>query len=169
MPYSGGTYIYLKESFGKDKWGRFMAFLFIFQFLFSAPIEIASGFIAMAQYLAYITGIVNQVYNSLIAVGFCLVAILVLHQDLALVGKMTIALWVGAVFAVVFALVAGFANFNPENLKVSPDFSSIDQGTWGLFIYSLGSASRYGIYDFAGYYDACNMGGDRIRQSYKGG
>src|SRR5437870_285476 len=32
MPGSGGSYLYLLESFGRDRWGRPMAFLFIWQF-----------------------------------------------------------------------------------------------------------------------------------------
>jgi amino acid transporter len=160
MPYSGGSYIYLRESYGKDKWGRYVAFLFIFQFLFSAPIEVASGFVAISGYLAYITGITYWVYNSLISVGFCALGVLVLYQDLNFVGKLTIALYVGTLMAIAFALIAGFVNFNPEYLKASPEFTSPSPGTMAAFVYSLGTAARYGIYDNAGYYDACNMGGE---------
>jgi len=156
MPYSGGTYIYLREAYGKDKIGRFMAFQFIFQFLISAPIEIASGYIAMAQYLAYITGITNWVYNSLIGCGFCVLSILVLYQDLSFVGKMTIALWVGTVGAIVFCICAGYAHFDPSLLAAPPGWNS--PAALPGFIYSLGTAMRIGIYDFAGYYDACQMG-----------
>mmetsp|Transcript_35208 Transcript_35208/g.99680 ORF Transcript_35208/g.99680 Transcript_35208/m.99680 type:complete len:539 (+) Transcript_35208:791-2407(+) len=158
MPYSGGSYIYLRESYGKDKWGRFMAFLFIFQFLISAPIEIASGFIAMSQYMAYVTNITNWVTNAVIGCCFCLGSMLVLYQDLSVVGKLTIALWVGTVGAIIFALVAGGINFNPENLQTPADFPPQSGSSWGAFIFSLGTAARIGIYDFAGYYDACQMG-----------
>ena len=34
----------------RRRWGRLMAFLFIWQFLLSGPLEIASGLIAMAQF-----------------------------------------------------------------------------------------------------------------------
>ena len=33
-PGSGGSYIYLLNSFGREKWGRFWAFLFIFQMIY---------------------------------------------------------------------------------------------------------------------------------------
>src|SRR5512145_3226896 len=39
MPGSGGTYTYLRNSFGRG--GRLMAFLFIWQFILSGPLEIA--------------------------------------------------------------------------------------------------------------------------------
>src|SRR5580704_19370817 len=43
MPGSGGSYLYLREGFGRETWGRLMAFLFIWQFILSGPLEIASG------------------------------------------------------------------------------------------------------------------------------
>src|SRR5262245_19535243 len=50
LPGSGGTYLFLLESFGRERWGRLMAFLFIWQFLISGPLEVASGLIAIAQF-----------------------------------------------------------------------------------------------------------------------
>src|SRR5436309_11618057 len=47
LPGSGGSYVYLLECYGRERWGRLMAFLFIWQFLLSGPLEIASGLIAM--------------------------------------------------------------------------------------------------------------------------
>src|SRR5258706_12974330 len=43
LPGSGGSYIYLREAYGREKLGRMMAFLFIWQFILSGPLEIASG------------------------------------------------------------------------------------------------------------------------------
>src|SRR5205823_9276588 len=50
LPGSGGSYLYLLECYGRDRWGRLMAFLFIWQFLISGPLEIASGIIALEQF-----------------------------------------------------------------------------------------------------------------------
>src|SRR6266487_1641425 len=54
MPGSGGSYVYLREGFGRETFGRLMAFLFIWQFILSGPLEIASGCIGFTQYLAYL-------------------------------------------------------------------------------------------------------------------
>src|SRR4051794_12343726 len=54
MPGSGGSFTYLLEGFGKRGFGRFMAFLFIWQFILSGPLEIASGYIGFAKYAGYI-------------------------------------------------------------------------------------------------------------------
>ncbi|HSE37417.1 MAG TPA: amino acid permease, partial [Blastocatellia bacterium] len=50
MPGSGGTYVYLREGYGHETYGRLMAFLFIWQFILSGPLEIASGYIGFAKY-----------------------------------------------------------------------------------------------------------------------
>lgn len=170
MPYSGGSYIYLREAYGKDRWGRFMAYLFVFQFLFSAPIEIASGFIAMANYISYITGAAAGPVNGLIACGFCIISIMILYQDITCVGKTTLALWLGAIAAVVSTVVAGAMNFNPYNVAFPPPplWPPSTPGSWAIFVYSLGTACRIGVYDFAGYSNACQMGGTAPSQPPNG-
>ena len=54
MPQSGGSFGYLREAFGGRKLGRLMAFLFVWQFILSGPLEIASGYIGFSSYLGYI-------------------------------------------------------------------------------------------------------------------
>src|SRR5690242_6918604 len=54
MPGSGGSYIYLREGFGRQTFGRLMGFLVIWQFILSGPLEIASGYIGFTKYLGYI-------------------------------------------------------------------------------------------------------------------
>jgi len=39
LPGSGGSYRFLHEGFGRERWGRLLAFLFIWQFLLSGPLE----------------------------------------------------------------------------------------------------------------------------------
>src|SRR5882672_9426165 len=54
MPGSGGSYGYLKEIYNPNSAGKLMAFLFIWQLTFSAPLSIASGCIGLAQYSTYL-------------------------------------------------------------------------------------------------------------------
>src|SRR5713226_8800697 len=54
MPGSGGSYLYLREAYGRETFGRLMAFLFIWQFILSGPLEIASGYIGFARYTGYV-------------------------------------------------------------------------------------------------------------------
>src|SRR5438128_5004779 len=54
MPQAGGSYQYLKESYGAKRLGRLMSFLFVWQLIFSAPLSIASGCLGVAQYAGYL-------------------------------------------------------------------------------------------------------------------
>src|SRR5213595_3212140 len=54
IPGSGGSFHYLREAFGRERLGRLMAFLFVWQFVLSGPLEIASGYIGFANYASYI-------------------------------------------------------------------------------------------------------------------
>ena len=54
LPGSGGSYHFLREAYGHQSWGRLMAFLFIWQFVLSGPLEIASGMIGFGNYSSYL-------------------------------------------------------------------------------------------------------------------
>src|SRR5213075_3463645 len=54
MPGSGGSFHYLREAFGPARFGRLMGFLFVWQFILSGSLEIASGYIGFAQYAQYL-------------------------------------------------------------------------------------------------------------------
>ena len=50
FPGTGGTYHFLREIFQGSAWGRFLPFLFIWQFLISGTLEVASGYIAASEF-----------------------------------------------------------------------------------------------------------------------
>ena len=52
IPASGGSFGYLRDAFGRETFGRLMAFLFVWQFILSGPLEIAFGYIGFANCLA---------------------------------------------------------------------------------------------------------------------
>src|ERR1700677_3428266 len=53
FPGSGGTYHFYDAAYGESRAGRLLKFVFVWQFLFSGPLEVATGAIGMANYLAY--------------------------------------------------------------------------------------------------------------------
>src|SRR3954469_20943177 len=53
LPGSGGSYHFLRQTFGRYRWGQVVPFLFIWQFLISGTLELASGYIGMMNYLKY--------------------------------------------------------------------------------------------------------------------
>jgi amino acid transporter len=159
MPGSGGSFNYLREAFGRERFGRLMAFLFVWQFVLSGPLEIASGYIGFAQYASYIwTGLTRPGVIALVTV-VGLVNIALLYRRINSIAKITISLWIGTLVTVLAVIVTGAMHFNPG---VAFDFPP---GAFNFsigFFLGLGAASRIGIYDYLGYYDVCYIG-DEVR------
>jgi len=159
MPGSGGSFHYLREAFGPARFGRLMAFLFVWQFVLSGPLEIASGYIGFAEYAKYIwKGLTRPGVIALVtAIGAVNIALL--YRRIHSIAKITISLWVGTLVTVLAVIVTGAAHFDG---RVAFDFpSGAFNFSWGFFL-GLGAASRVGIYDYLGYYDTCYIG-DEVR------
>ena len=159
MPGSGGSFHYLREAFGRERMGRLMAFLFVWQFVLSGPLEIASGYIGFAQYTGYIwkgmtrTGVIGLV----IVVG--VVNIALLYRRIHSIAVITVSLWVGTLITVLAVILAGATHFDP---RIAFDFPpGAFNFSLGFFL-GLGAAARIGIYDYLGYYDVCYIG-DEVR------
>jgi amino acid transporter len=156
MPGSGGSYVYLREGFGRETFGRLMAFLFIWQFIISGPLEIASGYIGFAQYLEYIwkaPSFPMVIYSVAIVIG--LINIALLYRRITHIGKITVSLWAGTLLTTGAVILTGAMHFDP---KIAFDFPS---GAFNFsmgFLFGLGAASRVGVYDYLGYYDICYIG-----------
>src|SRR5512138_1587416 len=95
MPASGGSFGYLREAFGPETYGRLMAFLFVWQFILSGPLEIASGYIGFANYAGYIWSGMTDTQVVLVAAAVGVVNILLLYRKITSVGKITVSLWIG--------------------------------------------------------------------------
>src|SRR6202045_1781634 len=54
MPRAGGTYVFLREAYGPERWGRLMSFLFVWQTLVQAPLSVAPASIGFAKYAGYL-------------------------------------------------------------------------------------------------------------------
>ena len=155
MPGSGGTYLYLREGFGREKFGRMMAFLFIWQFILSGPLEIASGYIGFSQYIGYVWTDISTTERFLVAAAVGVLNIVLLYRRIHSIGKLTVSLWIGTLLTTGVVIATGLINFDP---KVAFDFPP-GAFTFSLgFLFGLGAATRVGIYDYLGYYDICYIG-----------
>jgi basic amino acid/polyamine antiporter, APA family len=155
MPASGGSFGYLREAYGRETYGRLMGFLFVWQFILSGPLEIASGYIGFANYLGYIwTGLTpGRVFASAAVVG--IVNIVLLYRRITSIGTITVALWIGTLITTVAVIATGALHFDR---RVAFDFPP-GAFTFSLgFLFGLGAASRIGVYDYLGYYDVCYIG-----------
>jgi amino acid transporter len=155
MPGSGGTYVYLRECLGRERWGRLMAFLFIWQFILSGPLEIASGSIGFSAYVGYLFPEMKPWHFKIIAVACSVLAVALLYRRITAVGKLTIVLWI-AMLATVFLIIAsGLFHFRRDLAFSFPAGAfKLD----GKFLFGLGGAMQIAMYDYMGYYDICYMG-----------
>ena len=155
MPGSGGSYLYLREAFGRATFGRLMAFLFIWQFILSGPLEIASGCIGFAQYLAFLWPSITEKQSQCVAAGVAIMVVILLYRQIAAIGKITIFLCIGTLLTVGAVIVTGTIHFDP---KLAFDFPPHAFDFSIGFVFGLGAASRIGLYDYLGYYDVCYIG-----------
>jgi amino acid transporter len=159
MPASGGSFGYLREAFGRETFGRLMGFLFVWQFILSGPLEIASGYIGFAKYLTYIwTGLTGRGL-LLVAAGVGLLNVALLYRRITSIGRITVALWIGTLVATVAVIATGLLRFDRHvAFDMPPGAFQFSLG----FLFGLGAASRIGVYDYLGYYDVCYIG-DEVR------
>jgi amino acid transporter len=183
MPQAGGSYQYLKESYGAQRLGRLMSFLFVWQLLFSAPLSIASGALGIARYAAYLWEPLGHVFfdrkfspvlpllgkfefrvllsnGTFVAMASCLLALFLLYRRIAVVGRLSKYLWVGVMGTVLLVTLAGLTHFNAARAFSFP------AGAFQLsdsFLIGLGGAMLVATYDYWGYYNVCFLGAE-IRQ-----
>jgi APA family basic amino acid/polyamine antiporter len=160
LPGSGGTYRFLREAYGPQTWGRLMAFLFIWQFVLSGPLEIASGLIGFGQYAGYLFPGLGAGGHRLVGAGIGLVAVVFLARRTTFLSHVTVTLWAGTVATMVAVVVIGLPHFDPARAFAFPP------GAFGFsrgFVLGLGSAALIAIYDYLGYYDICYIG-DEVRE-----
>jgi APA family basic amino acid/polyamine antiporter len=157
MPGTGGTYLYLQEAFRKTSLGGILPFLFIWQFIFSGPLEIASGYIGFSQYVGYFWRGMGPTEMRLVSLAVGVVTIVLLYRRVTAVGRLTVVLWIGMLITVLLIIVSGLANFHPKVVfDFPPGAFTFSTG----FVTGLGSAMLIAMYDFMGYYDICYVGGE---------
>ncbi len=155
MPGSGGSYVYLREGFGAERWGRLAAFLFIWQFILSGPLEIASGYIGFSQYLGYLWPSLTTIQYALIAAAVGVLNLVLLYRHIGSLGPLTVTLWIGSLATTLAVIATGVTHFDPAiAFDFPPGAFNFSVG----FLIGLGAASRIGIYDYLGYYDICYIG-----------
>ncbi|NBO64621.1 MAG: amino acid permease [Acidobacteria bacterium] len=155
MPGSGGSYLYLREGFGNRTIGRLMAFLFIWQFILSGPLEIASGYIGFASYLGYLWKDMPIWGPKLVVVVIGILNIALLYRRINHIGKITVSLWIGTLLTTGAVILTGAVHFDPATaFDFPPGAFNFSIG----FLLGLGAASRVGVYDYLGYYDICYIG-----------
>jgi basic amino acid/polyamine antiporter, APA family len=186
MPRSGGSYGYLREIYGPNRWGRLISFLFIWQLSFSAPLSIASGAVGLAGYAAYLWPGLEIPYTvrdwsvpmplvgrlqihwlisgtTFIAIGVVLLAALLLYRKITSISSMSKFLLAGVVGTMGWIIIAGLTHFDASRAFNFPS------GAFRLshsFWLGLGSSMLIGTYDYWGYYNVAFLG-DEVKDPGK--
>jgi basic amino acid/polyamine antiporter, APA family len=180
LPASGGSHQFLLESYGRESWGRLLAFLFLWQFLLSGPLELGSGLAAMAEFSTGLSDEFKEFNEAwtlrwhlwqaqnlqlilsparLMSFGCGLVVIYLLFRNINDLGKLTITVWLGVVAAIVWILIAGLIN---SSLSVAFDFSGAAAAPPANLAWALGPCMILAMYSYLGYYNVCYVG-DEVR------
>jgi amino acid transporter len=182
LPGSGGSYLYLLECYGRKRWGRLMAFLFIWQFLISGPLELGSGLIAIGlfanglspafqkfneQWTWTWTLKLSEKVDLAVAIGPTrLVALLLgigliwlLYRRITSLGRLTVTFWLGVLGVSIWILIEGWLRFQPKvAFALPPEPQTPTQLAQGI-----GAAMILALYSYLGYYNVCYIG-DEVRE-----
>lgn len=175
IPGSGGSYLYLLECYGRERWGRLAAFLFIWQFLISGPLEVSTALIAMAQFAQAASPrfaqfceertlrlVVSESANlaisfgpaQLLGLGMGAFILWLLHRRIESLGKITLVVWLGVLGALAWLLIEGFARFQ---WTIAFNTDGIAERWPQSFAAGLTGAMIPAIYSYLGYYNVCYM------------
>jgi len=164
FPGSGGTYVYVREIFGRERWGRLFAFLFNWQFLLFAPCLLASGYIGFANYFGYIIPAISSVpalrIGVEIAVGVLTIALL--YRRTKGVAAICIALAVCTIVTLLIIIIAAAPHIDLHRAFTLSQPVRFDMS----FLAGFGSALFVTLYDYVGYSDAALLG-DEVRTPHR--
>ncbi|HEY4442240.1 MAG TPA: APC family permease [Candidatus Elarobacter sp.] len=160
FPGSGGTYGFLREAFGRDKLGRLLAFLFVWQTIFSAPLLLATGYIGFASYAGYFSPALaaNANLQGAVAIAVGIVTLVALYRGIAPVARFATWLGAAAIVALLCVVAGGFAHFAPARA-----FALGGDAFWPGLAAGFGQALIITMYDYFGY-GAASCVGDEVRE-----
>ena len=168
LPGSGGTYHFLKRIYGKYRWGRILPFLFIWQFMVSGAMEMASGYIGALSYLEYaMPGLVER-FGSIpggtrwILVLAVVVITLLLCRRIESIGWIAVLMTCGTLLTVALVILSGWWYMDWSKIDFPENAFRLDS----QFASGLGAAMLIAIYDYLGYYNVCHLG-DEVREPSK--
>lgn len=155
-PLAGGSYNFLKEAYGKDKMGRMMSFLYVWQTVIQAPLVAASAAIGFSQYAGYLIHL-DAVQQK--AVSGCVIIFItfLLYRKIDSIGRIGVLLWGGVILTLGWIIIGGISagDFLKPVQNINTNFS------WQhLLSFAFGQACVKTIYSYLGYYNVCHLGGE---------
>jgi amino acid transporter len=160
MPFSGGPYFYLRHAFGAQSYGKMASFLVLWTSVLTAPLLIASGAVGFSQYFHYLWPALHDGGLCLLAMAVCLINVVLLYRRITTISAISIGLWILVVGTIIWIIVGG-AEQIPSALRAQ--IGSGNSVMHGVFWRGLGAATLIAVYDYAGYYNVCLIGGELKR------
>lgn len=156
FPLAGGSFNFLRASYGEKSWGKLFSFLYVWQTMLQAPLVVASGAIGFAHYFGYLVPL-NDITSRIVSGSIVILLTLLLYRKIETIGKISILLWSGVIFTMLWIIYGGISNGHfTEPLKHINDGFKLN----AAFAAALGAASVKTIYSYLGYYNVCHLGGE---------
>lgn len=156
FPKAGGSYNFLKESYGKNSAGKMMSFLFVWQTMIQAPLVIASAAIGFAKYFSYLVPL-TSVTEKVVSGSVVVLIVVLLYRKIEAIGKISVFLWTGVIITMFWIIGGGIAHGNflspIENINSGLTFDY-------AFVTAIGYASVKSVYSYLGYYNVCHLGSE---------
>jgi amino acid transporter len=159
LPYSGGSYHYLLQAFGPNRWGRLISFLFLWQSLLIGPISIGAGAVGFGQYLGFLAPHLGHCQLVGLAMAVCALNTALLYRNIRSISKVSIVITIAVVGTCLWVVVSGILHFH-AGLAFSFPAHAFDPSR--SFWLGLGSATLIATYDYGGYNNVCFLG-DEIK------
>ena len=155
-PGSGGTYGYLLQIFGRERLGRFLAFLFVWQTLFVAPLNQATGYIGFANYAGYLVPALQSPWAAkALAIGVGVVTLISLYRGITTIARVGVVMAIAALLTLGCVIAGSYAHFSPAHAFALPHDSF-----WSGLGAGFGQALIIAMYDYLGYNQSSCIGGE---------
>jgi len=157
LPGAGGTYVYLREAFGK-RTGKLLPFLFVWTAMLFIPLIMSTGIIGFVQYLTWFWPDMSQTAGNLIGLALIWGIIVMLWRKIESIAKLSIVLWVVMLVSIGALILAALSNFHADLAFSFPDgaFNLGDSSFW----FGLAGGLTIGIYDYLGYNTSAYLAGE---------
>nr|ARK13586.1 amino acid permease [Fibrella sp. ES10-3-2-2] len=160
FPQAGGSYQFLKISYGEQKWGKLLSFLYVWQTLIQAPLVVASGAIGFAQYASYLYPL-DEVTRRIVSGTVVLLVIALLYRRIDGIGRISVLLWLCVLGTMGWLIVGGlYYGTRSVGTLLSDAWTSAETVSPTVLAASIGVASVKTIYCYLGYYNICHLGGE---------